>query len=133
MKEKILCLFKEPFKDPVRIEVENDFLAIQRQVGCETFQCLNPLHNIMFFIDDEGKFKKGAQPNVRYGTDIIVGNILVAGIDGEDNVSLSDRQIDIVTRCLNRNAFTRNEAVHVNLKDYMGFAFFSFGGGKDAE
>ena len=133
MKEKILCLFKEPFKDPVRIEVENDFRAIEKQVGCETFQCLNPLHNIMFFIDNEGKLKKGAQPNVRYGTDIIVGNILVAGIDGENNVSLTDRQIEIITRCLKRDEFTREDAARVNIKDYMGFAFFSFGGGKGVE
>lgn len=130
MKEKILCLLKEPFKNPVQIEVENDFRAIQKQVGCETFQCLNPLHNIIFFIDDEGKLKKGAQPNVRYGTDIIVGNILVAGIDGEDNVNLTNRQIDIITRCLNRDAFTKEEATRVNVKDYTGLAFFPFGGGK---
>lgn len=122
MKDKILCLFKEPFKNPVRVEVENDFRAIQNQVGCETFQCLaGPVRNAMAFIDDEAKLKPGALPNMRYGSDIIVGNILFAGVDGEDNVGLTEKQIDMLIKCIKNGAITPEQAKKISVKDYMGF------------
>lgn len=130
MKDKILCLFKEPFKDPVRVEVENGFRAIQKQVNCDTFQCLaGPVRNTMAFIDDEAKFKPNALPNMRYGPDdIIVGNILFAGIDskdGENNVDLTEKQIDMLIKCIKNGAITSEQAKKINVKDYTGFTFIA--------
>ncbi len=119
-KNKILCLFKEPFKDPVQVEVEDDFHAIQNQVGCDTFQCLEPFEDVCYFIDDEGKFKPLAKPNIRYGIDdIIVGNILIAGIRGENNVSLTEWQIGFITKRLKSDSITPHQAVMINVRDYI--------------
>lgn len=66
-------------------------------------------NNIDIVLDEEGKLTYKPQLNIviendeQKIVDILVGNVLFVGVDGEDWVGLNKEQIDIVNSLLNSN------------------------------
>lgn len=96
MKEKLnTIVFKEPYKDPVVMQIENSLEAEQKEVK-GNIQVLNVEDDICIICNEEA-FLKDEKPNIihgKYGT--IFGNIFVIGanIETGEFVSLAEEQAE---------------------------------------
>lgn len=98
MESKIKVLAIRPAQKPEVVEIDNELETFQSFVG-GYIQVIYPWEDEVGIIcNDEGKFC-GAELNRALRNDegkvydIIAGDFLIAGLDGEDFGSLSDEQI----------------------------------------
>ena len=90
MKEPMIRVLKiEPHKEPQVIHIKNSLESLQKEVnGYLEIVVLSPTAMMVF--NEEGKII-GLEGNRRFNNDVIVGNIIIAGIDdNRDTCSLSD-------------------------------------------
>lgn len=82
-KAKIKVIIKRPDEEYGHIAwISNTLENFQRNVGgyIEVFRLTS---NVVIICNEEGKIK-GLDPNLRIGREELVGNIIVAGVDGEE-------------------------------------------------
>lgn len=108
-------ILKEPNKKQKIVEVDNLKLkTIYNLLKCSPIECFGYVkklqeNNIDIVLDEEGKLTYKPQLNIviendeQKIVDILVGNVLFVGVDGEDWVGLNKEQIDIVNSLLNSN------------------------------
>jgi len=82
---------KQPGKPAQAAEIENGLESLQKFVG-GYIQAVDFIGNTLMICNEEGKLE-GLPVNFRFGSDIIVGSIIICGIDGENFGSLSDDEI----------------------------------------
>lgn len=95
---KIKVMIKEPYKAPYETEIENELAEFQRIVGgnIETVPCPGA-SGVKIIRNEEGKIK-GLAPNLSIAPDVIVGTVIVVGTvimygdNGEEFVSLTEKQ-----------------------------------------
>ena len=93
MKEPTIRVLKiEPHKEPQVIHIKNSLESLQKEVnGYLEIVVLSPTAMMVF--NEEGKII-GLEGNRRFNNDVIVGNIIIAGIDdNRDTCSLSDAEL----------------------------------------
>lgn len=93
MKESMIRVLKiEPHKEPQVIHIKNSLESLQKEVdGYLEIVVLSPTAMMVF--NEEGKII-GLEGNRRFNNDVIVGNIIIAGIDdNRDTCSLSDVEL----------------------------------------
>ena len=93
MKEPMIRVLKiEPHKEPQVIHIKNSLESLQKEVdGYLEIVVLSPTAMMVF--NEEGKII-GLEGNRRFNNDVIVGNIIIAGIDdNRDTCSLSDAEL----------------------------------------
>ena len=93
MKEPMIRVLKiEPHKEPQVIHIKNSLESLQKEVdGYLDIVVLSPTAMMVF--NEEGKII-GLEGNRRFNNDVIVGNIIIAGIDdNRDTCSLSDAEL----------------------------------------
>ena len=93
MKEPMIRVLKiEPHKEPQVIHIKNSLESLQKEVdGYLEIVVLSPTTMMVF--NEEGKII-GLEGNRRFNNDVIVGNIIIAGIDdNRDTCSLSDAEL----------------------------------------
>ena len=93
MKEPMIRVLKiEPHKEPQVIHIKNSLESLQKEVdGYLEIVVLSP--TVMMVFNEEGKII-GLEGNRRFNNDVIVGNIIIAGIDdNRDTCSLSDVEL----------------------------------------
>lgn len=93
MKESMIRVLKiEPHKEPQVIHIKNSLESLQKEVnGYLEIVVLSPTAMMVF--NEEGKII-GLEGNRRFNNDVIVGNIIIAGIDdNRDTCSLSDAEL----------------------------------------
>ena len=93
MKEPMIRVLKiEPHKEPQMIHIKNSLESLQKEVdGYLEIVVLSP--TAMMIFNEEGKII-GLEGNRRFNNDVIVGNIIIAGIDdNRDTCSLSDAEL----------------------------------------
>ena len=92
-------IIKEVGKDFRVTEIENTLEGTQAVVGgyLEIVPSQLAYEKIAVICNEEGLFM-GLKPNMRIGHNIVVGNILFTGVDGEEFCSLTDEQIDLITK-----------------------------------
>lgn len=99
MQSKIKVLAIRPACKPEVVEIDNELKAFQSFVG-GYIQVLYPWKDEVGIIcNDEGKFcgvelNRALRNDEGKVYDIIAGDFLIAGLDGEDFGSLSDQQIE---------------------------------------
>ena len=79
---KIKVIVKSPEEDYGRmLEIENELSVFQKIVGgyIET----TGRKNLIIICNEEGKLR-GMKPNLAFGTDLIVGTIIVCGASGDE-------------------------------------------------
>lgn len=89
--QTIKALLIEPMQKPRVIEIEVSLESYQQQVG-GLIEILYLEDDAVLVVNEEGKLL-GLAPNRRFYDDILVGNILILGIRGENLVGLSDENI----------------------------------------
>ena len=93
MKEPMIRVLKiEPHKEPQVIHIKNSLESLQKEVdGYLEIVVLSPTAMMVF--NEEGKII-GLEGNRRFNNDVIVGNIIIAGIDdNRDTCSLSGAEL----------------------------------------
>lgn len=93
MKEPMIRVLKiAPHKEPQVIHIKNSLESLQKEVdGYLEIVVLSPTAMMVF--NEEGKII-GLEGNRRFNNDVIVGNIIIAGIDdNRDTCSLSDAEL----------------------------------------
>lgn len=93
MKEPMIRVLKiEPHKEPQVIHIKNSLESLQKEVdGYLEIVVLSPTAMMVF--NEEGKII-GLEGNRRFNNDVIVGNIIIAGIDdNRDTCSLSNAEL----------------------------------------
>lgn len=93
MKEPMIRVLKiEPHKEPQVIHIKNSLESLQKEVdGYLEIVVLSPTAMMVF--NEEGKII-GLEGNRRFNNDVIVGNIIITGIDdNRDTCSLSDAEL----------------------------------------
>lgn len=78
-------------KDVARVSIANELEELQRLVG-GYIECVGLLDDVVLICNEEGKLD-GLPPNRRISGDMIVGDFLIVGQDGEDFADLSEDQI----------------------------------------
>lgn len=93
-KQMIDVVIVKPLQQPFHTKIENDLAPLQQQVN-GYIQVVAPLDdNALLVCNEEGKIK-GLPLNRAVGNDIIAGNFIIVGDDGQGNFcSLTDKQID---------------------------------------
>lgn len=88
-------LYKEPLKDAVVLEIEDDLKVMQELVGgyIETVKII-PSMDIVVVVNDMGKINN-LKPNIFCGQDILVGNIFFVGVDVPEMRGLTDKELRI--------------------------------------
>ena len=93
MKEPMIRVLKiEPHKEPQVIHIKNSLESLQKEVdGYLEIVVLSPTAMMVF--NEEGKII-GLEGNRRFNNDVIVGNIIIAGIDdNRDTCALADAEL----------------------------------------
>ena len=93
MKEPMIRVLKiEPHKEPQVIHIKNSLESLQKEVdGYLEIVVLSPTAMMVF--NEEGKII-GLEGNRRFNNDVIVGNIIIAGIDDNRHTCpLSDAEL----------------------------------------
>ena len=93
MKEPMIRVLKiEPHKEPQVMHIKNSLESVQKEVnGYLEIVVLSTTAMMVF--NEEGKII-GLEGNRRFNNDVIVGNIIIAGIDdNRDTCSLSDAEL----------------------------------------
>ena len=108
-------ILKEPNQKQKIVEVDSLKLkTIYNLLKCSSIECFGYVkklqeNNIDIVLDEELKLTYKPQLNIviendeQKIVDILVGNVLFVGVDGEDWVGLNKEQIDIVNSLLNSN------------------------------
>lgn len=91
----MIVVTKKPGEKPLIVEIENKLSELQRIVG-GYIEIVQLAPKIVVICDDDGK-QKGYAPNLKYGSDILVGTVIFAGTEGEDLTSLNVEQLVLVT------------------------------------
>lgn len=95
----IKIVFKEPLKKAEERIVEDKLEEYQKLVEGH-LESVHITQNIVMICNDEGKIKK-LDPNIIWGSDVIVGNIFVVGAQDDDFRSLTENEIKVVKELLN--------------------------------
>lgn len=77
-------------------EIENEIEPLQEIVG-GWVQTVSMGHDILLCLNDEGKLKN-LPINFFLGFDFIVGDVAFVGVDRDEMVSLSDKQLDFLRK-----------------------------------
>lgn len=85
---------------PEAVEMENTLEALQGAVDGYIEVFLPWRGPVAVICNEEGKLR-GMGPNIRIGTEILAGTILVAGVDGEVFRSLTEEEMTKYTALLN--------------------------------
>lgn len=95
MKENTIKIMRiKVGQEPVVAEIENTLESLQSEVG-GLIQLVYLAPECIAVINEEGKLN-GSQPNRWLGdNDIICGNFIICGDDGEDFKSLNETQIEV--------------------------------------
>ena len=123
MSNKIRILVVEPFKEPYQITIEHTLKNLQRIVG-GYIEILQLDHNVDLICNDEGKINGLPLNRAIYNNDgemidIIAGNFLVVGLEGENFASLdADLMKKYCDKFKNPEQFFRlgNEIVAIPVK-----------------
>ena len=98
-------VLKNPQQLPNVIEIDNTLHTLQQMLGGYIEIVRLPTNSqIAIVVNDSGKLI-GLPPNVEYGGDILVGPVIFAGVDGEDLVSVTDVQVQLVYDYLKHNDY----------------------------
>lgn len=102
-------LYKEPFKDAVVKDIGGSLQDIQELVG-GYFQTVPiiPESRVLVLCNEEGKLLD-LKPNIMLPYDVIVGNIMLMAMDGEELVGLSEQEIKIFTEYLGKIDISKME------------------------
>lgn len=121
MKEKMIKGLKiEPHKHPEYVTVENELKALQAQVG-GLIEVITLSPTAAIIINDEGKLI-GLEGNRRFRNDVIVGNMLIVGVKGEEFASLNDIEAERY-----KKRFWEPEDISAEeIRQHMGFRIIYF-------
>lgn len=103
MEEKIRVIYKEPGKPAEVREIPNTLEAMQEAVG-GYIETLTFATDCAAIVNEEGKLR-GLPVNFELLGEVLVGNVLFVGVDGEDFCSLSEPQELYLMGMLSRIAF----------------------------
>lgn len=94
--KSILCLKKNPHGEFCIITIENTLKAFQKEVDgpIETIPT-GITSDTVFIMNEEGRIR-GLDSNLRVGRNLIVGNVLMVKVKGDEFVSLSTRQANML-------------------------------------
>lgn len=88
MEEKIRVIFKEPGKQAEVREIPNTLEALQEAVG-GYIETVTFASDCAAIVNEEGKLR-GLPMNIKFLGEVLVGNVLFVGVDGEGFCSLSE-------------------------------------------
>ncbi len=90
-------LYKEPLKDAVVMDIEDDIKVMQELVGgyIETVKIFSSI-DMVVVVNEMGKIEK-LKPNIYCGQDVLVGNIFFIGIDIPEMRGLSDDELELAS------------------------------------
>lgn len=89
MEEKIRVIYKEPGKPAEVREIPNTLEALQEAVG-GYIETLTFATDCAAIVNEEGKLR-GLPANFCFLGEVLVGNVLFVGVDGEDFCSLKEQ------------------------------------------
>lgn len=95
MESNIRVLIKRPGEDAEITTIGNDLDSFREIVGGHIEGLDFGKYGIFAYINEDGKYL-GLEENFRTDYDIIVGNVVFFSIDGENEASLSDSQIEAI-------------------------------------
>lgn len=86
------------FNMALLLDLDDELSNYYNLLECETIDIvrLPNRSDIAIILDDAGKLN-GKMPNILYGNDVIVGDVVFAGVEDEELCGLNDEQIEIVT------------------------------------
>lgn len=108
-KKVIKAVICKPYEEAREIEVENDYKSLSNIIGGEVAVLDLIMFKVVIVYDDEGKLKSTPLNRAIYQVDeltdfktkkkhqlidIIANTFIVCGTDGENLISLSDKQIE---------------------------------------
>ena len=88
MESEIRVIFKEPGKTAEVREIPNTLEALQEAVG-GYIETMTFTSDCAVIVNEEGKLR-GLPVNFGFLGDVLVGNVLFVGVDGEEFCSLSE-------------------------------------------
>ena len=124
-KENMIKVLKvEPNKAPYEKEVENDLKTLQAEVGGGLIEVVSLNNGCLIICNEESKIN-GMEPNRWLGDyDIICGPFFICGDNGEDFMSLTDKQIELCQNEFGKiPSFTGEEFELEPQMTVMGFDF----------
>ncbi len=84
--QDITILKIEPKREPEAVTVENTLHKLQQMVG-GYIEVIDVSNTVCIIVNEEGKLNN-LTPNRRFNGDILVGTILIVGLDDENLASL---------------------------------------------
>ena len=106
-------VFKKANQSYVAVgDIDNSLKALQQYVTGYIETLTIPRTNLIIIMDEEGKLKKKS-PNIKFGRDTIVGDILIAAHDDNGNFrDLTFEEIEMAIDILKARSIVRGGKVH---------------------
>ena len=92
--ENILIARKKVRKTMEAVTIPNTLESLQKEVG-GYIEAVHVGEGIYMICNEEGKFN-GSEPNFNMGADVIMGDVIFVGTEGEEFASLSDKQHEAI-------------------------------------
>lgn len=91
----IRVVIKSPGHSPVVREIPNTLKAIQTIVEGYIQVISSEYQDCLIILNEEGKLM-GLDPNFMFCGDLLVGTVVFVGDGGDDFISLTDEQVDLI-------------------------------------
>ena len=94
------AIYKAPGKEPQRVEIGTELGVLQQIVG-GYIQAVPVDKDVVLICNEEGKIR-GLDPNFFFGAigDMIVGPVVIVGVEGDEFVSLQEDKANEIERIL---------------------------------
>jgi Domain of unknown function (DUF3846) len=92
--ETIKIVRKEVRKEAEVVEIPNTLESLQGEVG-GWIETVHVGSGIVMICNEEGKFN-GSEANFHMGMDVIMGNVIFVGTEGEEFASLNEEELEAV-------------------------------------
>lgn len=113
-------LFIAPRENPRMIEIKNTLEDMQKTVG-GYIEMIALNDGDVIVVNEEGKLM-GLEGNRKFGSDILTGSFFIAGTNGEDLASLSEKSQAIYTeRFWEPEEYTQEEVEATMFCQFFGF------------
>ena len=87
-------LYVEPLRHPRVVEIVDDADVLIKLIKCEYIECVYPFkEEVVLICDDCGMISGKQIPNRKVGRNIIFGPFILAGIDEDRFISLTEEQV----------------------------------------
>ena len=118
--EEIKALVVKPNCLPKEVTVKKDLESLQEVVGGYIEYVYREQYpNVILICNEEGKLN-GSSPNRDIGGDIIFGDFIIVGDDGESETSLTEEQINHYKKVFDQDSIKKTEIKLQSMLDTIG-------------